>query len=279
MSEIRNPKSEIEDIEIRSLLEAVYQRYGYDFRDYAPASLKRRITKCVHDEHLQTISGLQERVLHDPAGMARFLNTLTIDVTAMFRDPGFYLAFRSKVVPFLRTYPFFRIWHAGCASGAEVYSMAILLQEEGLYDKARIYATDINEALLKEAKGGIFPLNAMKGYTENYLQAGGQRSFSEYYTAKYDNAIFRPALQKNVVWAQHNLVTDASFNEFQVIVCRNVMIYFNKSLQERVHRLIYDSLATGGVLGLGSKESIKFTPHEGDYEVVDGREKLFRKAR
>ena len=279
MSEIRNPKSEIEDIEIRSLLEAVYQRYGYDFRDYAPASLKRRITKCVHDEHLQTISGLQERVLHDPAGMARFLNTLTIDVTAMFRDPGFYLAFRSRVGPLLRTYPFFRIWHAGCASGAEVYSMAILLQEEGLYDKARIYATDINEAVLKEARAGIFPLSAMKDYTENYLQAGGQRSFSEYYTARYDNAIFRPALQKNVVWAQHNLATDASFNEFQVIVCRNVMIYFNKSLQERVHRLIYESLAIGGVLGLGSKESIKFTPHEGDYEVVDGREKLFRKVR
>jgi chemotaxis protein methyltransferase CheR len=275
----RSNKQELEDIEMHLLLETVYQHYGYDFRDYAPASLKRRIAKCIQDEKLEAISELQERVLSDRAGLARFLNALTVDVTSLFRDPGFYMAFRTRVIPFLRTYPFFRIWHAGCASGEEVYSTAILLLEEGLYDKARLYATDINETLLKEARAGIYPLRAMKNYTRNYQQAGGRRSFSEYYTAKYDNAIFSPALQKNIVWAQHNLVTDASFNEFQVIVCRNVMIYFNRSLQGRVHTLLYESLVMGGFLCLGSKESIDFTPHKADYETVDERQKIYRRIR
>jgi chemotaxis protein methyltransferase CheR len=270
---------QLEDIELRLLLEGIYARYGYDFREYAVASLTRRIAKALRDEKLKTVSELQVQVLHDPAAMRRLLNTISIDVTAMFRDPRFYVAFRRQVVPLLKTYPYIRIWHAGCASGEEVYSMAIVLEEEGLLAKARLYATDLNEALLKEAKAGIYSLKAMREYTENYLQAGGTREFSEYYTAKYENALLHPALQKNIVWAQHNLVTDASFNEFHVILCRNVMIYFNQSLQNRVHNLLYDSLAMGGILALGEKESLKFTPHEDDYEILDDREKLYRRMR
>lgn len=270
---------ELEEIEIQLLLEGVYQRYGFDFRDYARASLKRRVWKCVQEEKLGTVSGFQEKVLHDPACMERFLLALSIDVTAMFRDPGFYLAFRQKVVPLLRTYPFLRIWHAGCSTGEEVYSMAILMREEGLYEKARLYATDTNEAAVQKAKEGISPLRAMKDYTANYMQAGGMGTFSDYYVAKYDNAIFDASLGANIVWAQHNLVTDSSFNEFHVILCRNVMIYFNRALQGRVHNLFYDSLAVSGVLGLGSKESVSFTPHESDYKALDGHNKLYQKVK
>lgn len=279
MSAIRNPHSEIEDLEIRLLLEAIFERYGYDFRDYAPASLKRRIRKCVQDEKLESVSGLQEKILHQPGALHYLLDTLSIGVTAMFRDPSFYVAFRRKIVPLLRQYPFVRIWHAGCATGEEVYSMAILLQEEGLYEKCRLYATDLNETLLKKAKEGIFPLKVMQEYTDNYRQAGGTREFSKYYIAKYDYAGFLPGLQKNVVWAQHNLVSDTSFNEFHVILCRNVMIYFTHSLQIRVHNLLYESLALAGILGLGAKESLQFTPHESAYEEVDEREKLYRRMK
>ena len=230
-------------------------------------------------EHLKTVSGLQERLLHDTACMERFLLALSVNVTSFFRDPEFYLAFRKRIVPLLRTYPFVRIWHAGCATGEEVYSMAILLQEEGLYDKSRIYATDMNEGVLKTAGNGIFPLRPMKEYTNNYIKAGGGRSFSEYYTAKYDNAIFRPSLKENIVFSQHNLAMDGSFNEFNVILCRNTMIYFDKSLQERVHRLLYESLGMFGFLGLGAKESIKFSPKEDCYERVEEPSKLYRKVR
>lgn len=271
--------NELDEIELHLLLEGVYQRYGYDFREYAEASLKRRVRQCIREEAVSTISGFQEKVLHDPACMARFLTTMSIDVTAMFRDPAFYVALRKKVVPLLRAEPSCRIWHAGCAGGEEVYSMAILLREEGLYDKCRLYATDMNGALLDKAKAGIFPLWAMKDYTANYLRAGGTRSFADYYVAKYDNAMFGPELRANIVWAQHNLVTDASFNEFHLILCRNVMIYFNKALQARVHNLLYDSLAASGILGLGSKESIRFTSHETDYEALDDRQKLYRRIR
>lgn len=272
-------KKEIESIEIALLLDGIYQHYGYDFRDYALSSLTRRLHKCMQEEKARTFSALQDRVLHDPAAMQRLLNIISIDVTEMFRDPRFYQAFRQKVVPSLLRMPHIRLWHAGCASGEEVYSMVILLEEEGLYDKARLYATDLNEPLLQTAKQGIFPLKTMQGYTENYIAAGGRREFSEYYTAKYDNAFFRPSLQKNIVWAQHNLVTDASFNEFDVILCRNVMIYFNNALQDRVHDLLYQSLAVGGVLVVGSKESLQFSPHLKEYEAVDEREKIYRKVR
>ncbi|MFB8789494.1 MAG: protein-glutamate O-methyltransferase CheR [Potamolinea sp.] len=270
-------KNELEAIEIELLLEGLYRHYGYDFREYAFASLKRRILNSVHEEGLRSISGLQEKVFHDPAALERFLLRISVNVTAMYRDPSFFLAFRSKVVPILRTYPFIRIWHAGCSTGEEVYSMAILMLEEGLYHRCRFYATDMNEVVLKKAKAGIFPLDLMQEYTQCYLRAGGKQSFSEYYTAAYESAIFRSSLKENIVFSQHNLATDSSFNEFNVILCRNVLIYFNQSLQNKVHKLLYDSLSRFGILGLGSHETLKLIPHEQHYEVLDSREKLYRR--
>ena len=271
--------SELEQIEIELLLEGIYRRYGFDFRAYAYASIRRRLWKRIEAEGLSTVSSLQERLLHEPAMMEKLLLDLSINVTAMFRDPNFYKAFREAVVPTLRTYPFIRIWHAGCATGEEVYSMAILLEEEGLYDRARIYATDINEVVLQKAKAGIFPLDRMQEYTENYIAAGGKRAFSDYYVAKYDGALFSPNLTRNVVFSQHNLVTDRSFSEFNAILCRNVLIYFDKSLQAKVHGLFYDSLAIFGVLALGSRESLRFSPYEDCYEQINGPEKIYRKVR
>jgi chemotaxis protein methyltransferase CheR len=270
--------SDLEKIEIELLLEAVFRHYGFDFRSYAYASLRRRIWKRIEAEQLRTISALQDRVLHDPAAMERLLLDLSVNVTAMFRDPGFYRAFRERVVPLLRTYPFIRVWHAGCSTGEEVYSMAILLQEEGLYDRARIYATDINEVVLQQAKAGIYPVEKMQEYTQNYLRGGGTRSFSEYYTAAYGGVLFAPSLRERIVFAQHNLVTDRSFSEFNVILCRNVMIYFDRTLQARVHQLFYESMPMYGILALGSKESLRFSKYEDCYEAVDAREKIFRKV-
>jgi chemotaxis protein methyltransferase CheR len=270
---------DLERIEVELLLEGIYRHYGFDFRSYAYASIRRRLWKRIEAEGLGTVSALQGVILHQPQMMEKLLLDLSINVTAMFRDPTFYQAFRDRVVPLLRTYPYIRIWHAGCATGEEVYSMAILLQEEGLYDRSRIYATDINEVVLQKAKEGIFPLDRMQEYTENYIAAGGKRAFSDYYTAKYGGALFNPSLTKNVVFSLHNLVTDRSFAEFNVILCRNVLIYFDKSLQARVHGLFYDSLATFGILVLGSKESLRFSPYEDNYEQINGPEKIFRKVR
>jgi len=270
---------ELERIEIELLLEGIFRHYGFDFRSYAYASIRRRLWKRIEAEGLSTVSALQTRVLHEPEMMERLLLDLSINVTAMFRDPTFYRAFREHVIPILRTYPFIRIWHAGCATGEEVYSMAILLKEEGLYERCRIYATDINEVVLQKAKEGIFPLDRMQEYTENYIAAGGQRAFSDYYLAKYDGALFDDALKRNVIFSLHNLVTDRSFAEFNVILCRNVLIYFDKDLQARVHRLFYDSLAMFGILGVGSKESLRFSPHEDAYDQINGPEKIYRKAR
>ena len=270
--------AELEHLEIELLLEGVFRHYGFDFRSYAYASIRRRLWKRVEGEELHTISELQARILHDTDAMERLLLDLSVNVTAMFRDPGFYREFREKVVPLLRTYPFIRIWHAGCSTGEEVFSMAILLEEEGLYDRARLYATDINDVVLQRAKQGIFPLERMQEYTDNYIRAGGTRSFSEYYTAKYDGALFSPSLTRNVVFSQHNLVTDRSFSEFHVIFCRNVLIYFDKTLQNRVHRLFYESLVMFGILALGSKESLKFSQFEPCYEKLSAVEKLYRKV-
>src|SRR2546425_1498696 len=267
----------VEEIELQLLLEGVYRRYGFDFREYAPASLRRRVTRRMRAEGLTTIAGLTERLLHDAPTMERLLLDLSINVTSMFRDPTFYVAFRSRVVPLLRTYPFTRIWVAGCSTGEEVFSLAILLQEEKLYDRTRIYATDINEAVLERARGGVFPLDKMREYTQNYIKAGGKQAFSEYYLAQYDGAQFQRSLTENVGFAQHNLVSDRSFNEFNVIICRNVMIYFDRALQDRVHELFFESLVTFGVLGLGHKEAIRFSPHEAGYEELDPNEKLYRK--
>jgi chemotaxis protein methyltransferase CheR len=269
----------VDEIELALLLEGVYRRYGFDFREYAPASLRRRVWRRVQAEGLSTISALQDRLLHDPACMERLLLDLSINVTAMFRDPSFYLTFREEVVPLLRTYPFTRIWVAGCSTGEEVYSLAILLQEEGVYERARIYATDINESVLDRARSGVFPLDKMREYTQNYIKAGGTRAFSEYYLAKYDGAQFQRSLIENVVFAQHNLVSDRSFNEFNVIVCRNVMIYFDRALQDRVHRLFYDSLVMFGVLALGTKESIRFSPYADRYEELDANERVYKKVK
>jgi chemotaxis protein methyltransferase CheR len=271
------PLSTLEDIEIQLLLEGMYRYYGYDFRNYAPASLKRRIRKFLDSENFPNISALQAQILHDRPCLDRFLMSLTVNVTAMFRDPSFFLTFRNQVVPLLRTYPFIRIWHAGCSTGEEVYSMAILLQEEGLYHRCRIYATDTNEQVLQRAKSGIFPLTFMQNYTQLYLKAGGRRSFSEYYTAAYDNAIFRSSLRDNILFSQHNLATDGSFNEFNLICCRNVLIYFDRTLQQRVHELFYNSLCTFGILGLGKQETIRFTAHASHYEELSRTEKLYRR--
>src|SRR3954451_12027341 len=270
---------DLETIELQLLLEGVYRRYGFDFREYAPASLKRRVRRRVDQEGLESISGRLERLLHDPACMERLLLDLPINVTAMFRDPTFYVAFREKVVPQLRTYPFTRIWVAGCSTGEEVYSLAILLQEEGVYERTRIYATDINEQVLDAARAGVFPLDKMKQYTQNYIRAGGTREFSSYYVAAYEGARFSRSLIDNVVFAQHNLAMDRSFNEFNVIVCRNVLIYFDKALQDHVHGLFYESLEHLGVLALGHKESVAFTAHADRYEPLDAVERIYRKVR
>ena len=271
--------SELERLEIELLLEGIFRHYGFDFRSYAYASIRRRLWRRIEAEGLKTISALQDRLLHEPALMEQVLLDLSINVTAMFRDPSFYLAFRQKVVPLLRTYPFIRIWHAGCSTGEEVYSMAILLEEEGLYERARIYATDINEVVVHRARAGIFPLERMQEYTENYIKAGGTRSFSEYYVAKYDGALFSPALQRNVVFSQHNLVTDRSFAEFNVILCRNVLIYFDRTLQSRVHGLFYESLVHLGILCLGSKETLRLSDYEDSYEELSGANRIYRKVR
>ncbi|MGI8897229.1 MAG: CheR family methyltransferase [Pyrinomonadaceae bacterium] len=278
MSRVATEVNDLEDVEISLLLEGLYRAYGFDFREYSRASIKRRILEMMRLEKLGTVSAFQDRVLHDAACLNRFLLGLSVHATAMFRDPSFYLTFRKKVVPLLRTYPTVQIWVAGCSTGEEVYSLAILLQEEHLYGKCRIYATDISQAVLRKARDGIFPLASMRDYTNNYHQAGGANEFSDYYTAQYDNVIFSSALKSNIVFSEHNLATDGSFNEFQVILCRNVMIYFNKDLQARVHNLLYDSLSMFGVFGLGNKESLKFTPRAAFYEHLNDRDKLYRKV-
>jgi chemotaxis protein methyltransferase CheR len=270
---------DVERTEIELLLEGVFRTYGFDFRSYAYASIRRRLWKRVAAEGLQTMSDLQSRVLHDKDSMERLLLDLSVNVTSMFRDPNFYATFREVVIPLLRTYPFVRIWHAGCSTGEEVYSTAIMLEEAGLYDRTRIYATDINDMVLQQARRGIFPLERMQEYTENYIRAGGTRSFSEYYTAMYDGALFDQRLARNVVFAQHNLVTDRSFSEFHVIFCRNVLIYFDKDLQNHVHSLFYDSLVRLGVICLGSKETLKFSKYEPCYDRLDANEKIYRKVR
>jgi len=277
VEDLARASDDLERIEVQLLLEAIYQHYGFDFRGYALGSLKRRLWRRAYGEKVETLSALQDKVLHDPAVMERLLLDLSINVTAMFRDPTFFKAFREKIVPLLRTYPFVRIWNAGCSTGEETYSLAIVLKEEGLYDRTRIYATDINDRVLERARDGRFPLEKMRDFTANYIRAGGQEEFSSYYTVEGEQASFSDELCSQVVFAQHNLVSDAPFNEFNVIVCRNVMIYFGKTLQDRVHELFYDSLDQLGILALGHKESIRFTRYEERYEPLDAQEKLYRK--
>ncbi len=277
MEENTQGYSELENLEMELLLEGIYRYYGFDFRNYAFSSIRRRVVHRMQAEGLRTVTSLLERILHDPQMMEKLFADFSINVTEMFRDPSFFKVFRTKVIPLLTELPLIRIWHAGCSTGEEVYSMAILLNEEGLYHKTRIYATDINDRVLEKAKLGEFPINRMQGYTSNYVKSGGNKSFSEYYQAHRDFVRFHPFLAENIVFAQHNLVTDESFNEFHVIICRNVMIYFNRELQERVQKLFYESLSPEGFLGLGSREGLSFTRYADCYEEVDSKERIYRK--
>jgi chemotaxis protein methyltransferase CheR len=270
---------ENENLEIRLLLEAIYLKYGYDFRNYAVAHTKRRLGFRKDVSGLNNYAEMLHKAIYDKDFFSTVLLDLSINVTEMFRDPWFYKEVREIVVPHLKTYPFVKVWHAGCSEGQEVYSMAILLQEEGMKERAQLYATDFNERVLKAAKDGIYPIDSIKQYTSNYIQSGGRESFSDYYTADNKHVILKSALRRRVLFSSHNLVTDGVFGEMNVIFCRNVLIYFNKELQERVLQLFYESLCPGGFLCLGSKESLKFSKVVHKFEEVAAREKIYRKKR
>lgn len=269
----------IEEIEIKLLLEGVSMRYGYDFREYAPDPLRRSITSGMTAEGVSTISAYLERLLHDASCMQRFLSGVGVNITNMFREGDVFRCLREEVVPRLRTYPSVRIWIAGCATGEEVYSIAIVLEEEGLYERSRIYATELNEDSLAVARTGAYPLERIRTDEAAYASSGGPGRISDFYSVAGHTARFRRELQRNITWARHNLVTDGSFNEFHVILCANVLIYFKPSLQERAHRLFYDSLIRSGYLALGRLESLIFCPESSRYERVRDGVNLFRKAR
>ena len=265
------------DIELRLLMEAIYLKYSYDFRDYAGTSQKRRVLHALRQLNCPTISALQEKVLYEPAMFMQLLQYLTIPVSQMFRDPSYFLALRQEVIPFLKTYPSLKLWIAGCSTGEEVYSMAILLKEEDLLDRTIIYATDINPESLEKARKGVFALQHLQTYTSNYQKAGGTRAFSDYYTAAYNAALFDRSLIENVTFADHSLATDSVFAETHLISCRNVLIYFNKNLQDRAFGLFHDSLCHRGFLGLGSKESLDFSSYANRFESFVRRDRIFRK--
>lgn len=271
------PASASADIELRLLIEAIYLRYSYDFRDYSGASLRRRVRHAVQQFGVATISALQERVLHDPTAFSRLLQYLTVPVSEMFRDPAYFLTLRQQVMPVLRTYPSIKVWVAGCSTGEEAWSMAILLHEEGLLDKSLIYATDINPESLEKAARGMFALDTMQAYTRNYQRAGGTAAFSDYYTAGYGAALFDKSLGQSMTFADHSLSTDSVFAETHLVSCRNVLIYFNRKLQDRALGLFHESLCHRGFLGLGSKESIEFSAWAGRFETLARPERLFRK--
>ena len=265
------------DIELPLLLEAIYRKYHYDFRGYAVASLKRRLGQAMSRFDCRTLSQLQDRVLHEPGLFPVLLDFLTVQVSEMFRDPAYFLALREKVVPLLRTYPSLKIWVAGCSTGEEVYSMAILLQEEGLLDRSIIYATDINANALERAQSGIYDAARVAGFTASHRKSGARSSLSDYYTAAYGKAVFDKSLKTNIVFADHSLSTDSAFSEVQLVSCRNVLIYFDRKLQDRVLGLFRDSLCRKGFLGLGAKESLRFSAHSyafSDFAITD---RIFRK--
>ncbi|MBB3180771.1 chemotaxis protein methyltransferase CheR [Variovorax sp. Sphag1AA] len=266
------------DIELRLLMEAIFLKYSYDFRNYTGASQKRRVLYALDQLDLPSISALQDKVLREPATFARLLQFLTIPVSEMFRDPHYFLALRRQVAPHLHTYPSLKVWVAGCSTGEEVFSLAILLREEGLLERTLIYATDINPASLEKARKGIFPLESIQGYTANYQRGGGLRSFSDYYTAAYDAARFDPSLCANVIFADHSLATDSVFAETHLVSCRNVLIYFNRPLQDRALGLFHESLCHRGFLGLGAKESIDFSGYASRFDALSRGERIYRKA-
>ena len=259
------------------LLYAVYRRYGYDFRNYARASLVRRLRQALAAEEMENFSQLTHAALHDSNVFDRLLNQISINVTEMFRDPDFYKALRREVLPRLRTHEHFKVWHAGCATGEEVYSMAVLLREEGLRQQAQIYATDLDPTALHRARQGIYPLDKIKLYTANYQRAGGKAGFADYYHADDRFAVLDSRLRDNILFADHNLVTDGVFGEMQLILCRNVMIYFDRELQNKVLQLFYDSLSPGGYLCLGEKESVRYSLVSEHFEDVDKRRRIYRK--
>ena len=268
---------DIPELEISLLLEAVYLKYGYDFRQYSKAHIRRRIMNRMMLSGCDDVSQMLSKVLYDANFASQLLQDLSITVTEMFRDPGFYRSLRENVIPILKTYPFIKIWHAGCATGEEAYSMAIILQEEGLYDRTTIYATDFNQLVLNQAKEGIYSNKMMAEYTSNYQLSGGKESFSNYYSSSYDHVIMNQSLKRNIVWANHNLVTDGVFAEVHLILCRNVLIYFDTRLQNKVQKLFYDSFNNGGILCLGSKESLRFTDFSDIYTESDKQHRIFKK--
>jgi chemotaxis protein methyltransferase CheR len=272
MSDAENQK-----IEIDLLLQAISRKYGYDFRNYAKASIKRRIMNVLSSSGLKTISEMQHKLLYEKDFFETLLVKLSVNVTEMFRDPSFYKTLRTEIIPQLKSRPFIKIWHAGCATGEEVYSMAILLKEENLYEKSWIYATDFNEQVLKKAREGIYPIDMLKKYSYNYQRAGGTASLADYYTARYDFVIMENSLKRNIVFSDHNLVTDGVFAETDLILCRNVLIYFDAKLQNHVFKLFRDSLSEQGFLCLGSKETVKFSEYADDFEDTVGKEKIYRK--
>ncbi len=265
------------NIEIQLLLEAIFLRYGYDFRNYSKAHIKRRVLHRLGISMLSSVSQLQDRILRDREFFIEFLDDLSINVTEMFRDPEFYKALREKVIPKLRTYAYFKIWHAGCSTGEEVYSISILLKEEGLLDRCQVYATDFNRKVLEIAKEGVYQKKEIEQYEINYLRSGGTNQLSDYYKSRYGSLIFNKELSNKIVFADHNLVTDTVFADVNLILCRNVLIYFEKSLQEKVLGLFYESLVPSGILCLGTKESIKFSNYDHLFEIVDEKQKIFKK--
>jgi chemotaxis protein methyltransferase CheR len=263
--------------ELKQLLESIRFVYGYDFTEYAEASVKRRVEAFMSGNNISSLKSLGKNILQDEGKFEKFIQEITVNVTEMFRDPAFYLSIRNNIIKRLATYPFIKIWIAGCATGEEVYSIAILLKEEGLLERSVIYATDINQKVLQLAKDGISPIDHMKVYTENYQKAGGRNSFSDYYTAKYNAVLWNKALRNNIVFSVHNLAVDKSFNEFQLILCRNVLIYFNHNLQSKVIDLFHESLCPFGFLALGNKESIHSASQKKNFEEVDRKERIFMK--
>lgn len=265
------------NIEIQLLLEAIFLRYGYDFRNYSKAHIKRRILHRLATSQLSTITDLQNKVLWDREFFREFMGDLSINVTEMFRDPNFYKSFRENIVPKLRTYTFFKVWHAGCATGEEVYSLAILLQEEGLLDRCQVYATDFNRKVLEIAKEGVYQKVDIEQYEKNYQLSGGKKKLSDYYKSMYGSVMFNKELSNRIVFADHNLVTDSVFADVNLIMCRNVLIYFEKDLQEKVLGLFYESLVPSGILCLGTKESMRFSRNEKHFDIIDEKQKIFKK--
>src|SRR5882757_11244123 len=265
------------DIEFKLLIEAIYHIYHYDFRGYAPASLRRRLKTAMSRFDCRTLSQLQDKVVHDSAIFPALLDFLTVQVSEMFRDPAYFLALRERVVPLLRTYPSLKVWVAGCSAGEEAYSLAVLLHEEGLLERSLIYATDINAGALERAQSGIYDAARIGGFTENHRKSGARSSLSDYYTAAYGKAVFDKSLKSNVVFADHSLSTDSTFSEVEFVSCRNVLIYFDRTLQDRVLGLFRDSLCRKGFLGLGSKESLRFSAHAHAFSDFAANDRIFQK--